>query len=185
MRLFVIRHAPTEVNRDGVMVKDYDSFGILPFDKELWWRTVGANLPKDIVIFTSPVLRTQQTAQKLFAGRCVHILEELRDFDCSGLADKKFWEISEEEFEKDTGLNRTILNDRVEDIIYSLIDKVDINANVVLITHGYTGRAILNYYHQTNLTALDILKSKLIEFSNLDMFEIEHAEIKNTWKFNQ
>ena len=187
MKLFVIRHAQTEVNVTGNMVKDYDKVGILPFNTHEWWQKVGCNLPEEFDVYTSPVLRARETAAALFPSKKVKVFDRLGEIDCSALGDKKFWELEDEEFETLTGINRDKLNDYVEDLLFFLNNKYQdgTDKNVVLVTHGFTGRAMANYWEGSDLSALDILKSEGFEFANLDMYSVKNACIQGVWKFQK
>ena len=92
MRFSYIGHAPTRVSATGKMVENYDSYGIIPFDRDKWWKEVGCHLPEDFILLVSPITRCIETAEVLFPDKEYRTLESLREFDCSKLGDKKFWD---------------------------------------------------------------------------------------------
>lgn len=184
MNLFIIRHAPTEANLSGDLVKNYDSFDIIPFDTKKWWSKVGQFLPKDgeYEIFCSPAKRCINTAKFIFPGKKVIVTPKLSEFDCSGLVGKKFWEISEQEFDECSGLNRNNMNIRISDAIVEtmgtdirefLKSKNADNRNIIWVTHGLFGRTTYSFYNHTTDTPYELINSKNIQFKNLDMMKIE------------
>ena len=184
MNLFIIRHAPTEANLSGDLVKNYDSFDIIAFDTEKWWSKVGQFLPKDgeYEIFCSPAKRCINTAKFIFPDKNVIVTPKLSEFDCSGLVGKKFWEISEQEFDECSGLNKNNMNIRISDAIVEtmgtdirefLKSKKTNYRNIIWVTHGLFGRTTYSFYNHTTDTPYELINSKNIQFKNLDMMKIE------------
>ena len=176
MNLYIIRHAPTEANISGDLVKNYDSYDILPFDVNKWWNTVGIHIPKTdkINIFCSPAKRCVNTAKILFPEYKITENKSLSEFDCSGLAGKKFWEISEEEFNKCSGLNKNQMNIKIGDAIISTMNMfMDPDTITVWVTHGLFGRTAYSFYNNTSDTPYELINSKNIQFRNLDMMHIK------------
>ena len=46
-KLYFIRHAMTDANQSGSMVKNYDDTHILPFDVEDWKKRIGKHINYD------------------------------------------------------------------------------------------------------------------------------------------
>ena len=170
MNLYFIRHAPTEANINGNMVKNYDAYNIMPFDAVRWHNTVGKFLPKDFKLFCSPIKRCKQTLEVLFPGIKYTTLETLREFDCSALNGKNFWEMSEEEFYKLVPLTKDIIEYQMENLLWDLVANGD-PENVVIIGHGFFGRCLYSYWNNDDDTPFEILNSKNYQFKNLDMME--------------
>lgn len=169
MNFYFIRHAKTEANISGSMVKDYSSYGILPFNNEAWYLKVGNNLPKDFVVYTSPSKRCIETAKALF-GNYNGVLDNLKEFDCSGLGEEKFWEISEERFNQLVHLNREDMESRIMLMFKELYKQIpEGTENIVLVTHGMYTRFLYTMLNRTNETPYEVINSKNYKFGNLDM----------------
>ena len=167
MALYIIRHAPTNANLSGSMVKDYDNQHTLPFDSDDWWEKMGNNLPTYFDnVFCSPALRCKETAEEL--GFTYTECDLLKEFDCSGLGDKKFWEVTEEEFNKLTNLDIQEMFNKIRMAFVTTLGK-----NVVWITHGLFGRTVFEYFNNGNHTPFEIINSKNITFSNLDVIKVD------------
>ena len=184
MRFFYIRHAPTEANMSGDMVKDYDSFSIMPFDANKWYSKVGKNLPKDFKLFVSPAKRCQETAKALFPTHEYKILNSLEEFDCSVLNGKKFWEISEEEFNQITKFDKKQMFERCKTMLIEIANNAFIDDNVVIIGHGFYGRLLCSYWMEDNDSVYNILNSKNFQLRNLDMVYSVDKEIKSVYRWN-
>lgn len=176
MKLYFIRHAPTPANFVGAMIKNYHETSIINEEPIGWKEKIGCHLPKlniDTPIITSPALRCQQTAKLLFDRVPDIILKELDEFDCSGLGDKKFWEITEEEFCDCVKLNSNDMEKQIDllfDTCYSLNTMFHNINHIICISHGMVIRYIYHYLTgRKNATPFDIINSKNFKFANLDM----------------
>lgn len=186
--LFYIRHAPTQANLVGDIVKDYDSYSIVDFDIEKWKKEIGSHIPNNFKLFVSPAKRCKETAEKLFPGKEYEVLDELKEFDVSGLGSLKFWEITEEQFNKLVNLTKYQTFCRIRTALKHISKNVDYHAEAaVIIGHGFYGRLLKDAYDGKTLdsstTVLGILNSKYFQFRNLDMMEIENANIKKVYRF--
>lgn len=176
MKLYFIRHAPTPANFVGAMIKNYNETSIINEEPIGWKEKVGCHLPElniNTPIITSPALRCQQTAKLLFDRVPDIILKELDEFDCSGLGDKKFWEITEEEFCDCVKLNSNDMEKQIDllfDTCYSLNTTFQNINHIICISHGMVIRYIYHYLTgRKNATPFDIINSKNFKFANLDM----------------
>lgn len=190
-KMFFIRHAPTKANLAGDIVKDYDSYDIMDFDVEKWKNEIGIHIPKDFKLFVSPAKRCQQTAEKLFPGKEYKVIDDLSEFDISALGDLKFWEISEEQFNSIVGLTKYQAFCKIRSMAYQVSRDVCYCAgeNAVLIGHGFYGRLMKDIYEGNTLssepTVLELLNSKPFSFRNLDMMELEKAEVNKIYHFEK
>lgn len=180
-KVYVIRHATTEANLSGEIVKHYDSFDIIPFNVEEWFLKVGHHLPKEVFVMCSPAKRCQQTAKAIF-GREPNVTSDfLKEFECY-LNGKKFWEISEEEFNEITKMDKKEIDKRFENILSILPEDID----VVLVTHGFFTRALYSYLKKDGDSPYSIMNSKNFKFSNLDMLVLdEFRNIENVYRFKE
>lgn len=183
MRLFFIRHALTEANKSGSMVKNYNSYSILPFDKNEWWNKIGKDLPKDFKIVSSPQKRCLETAKELFGNKPIRIFENLDEFDCNSLGDKKFWEISEEEFNSLTHLTKEDMIKKYMNFVDDFIRNYKIEDNVVCISHGFYIRGLKSFWDNEKDSPYELINSKNFEFKNLDMLELGKSGTKKVWRF--
>lgn len=184
MRFFYIRHAPTEANINGEMVKDYNSYSILPFDTDKWHKEIGVNLPSNFKLFVSPAKRCQETASALFPNHEYKVLNSLEEFDCSVLNGKKFWEISEEEFNKLTKFDKEKMIDKCATMLCEIADNAYFDDDIVIIGHGFYGRFLCSYWRGDNDSIYNILNSKNFQLRNLDMVYSKQKEIKSIWRWN-
>ena len=102
-RIYFIRHAPTIVNQTGEMMKDYRKVNINPLSRDeiyLWFNNVGRYIEKFNRVYISNTTRAYETSQLLMNSKNIIVNDDLNDIDCSALDGKKFWEISEDEFNK-------------------------------------------------------------------------------------
>ena len=149
MKLYFIRHAPTPANFVGAMIKNYHETSIINEEPICWKEKIDCPLPElniDTPIITSPALRGQQTAKLLFNRVPDIILKELDEFDCSGLGDKKFWEITEEEFCDCVKLNSNDMEKQIDllfDTCYSLNTMFHNINHIICISHGMLRHSIL------------------------------------------
>lgn len=99
--IYFIRHAPTIVDQTGEMIKDYRKININPLSKNemyLWFNNVGRYIKKFNRVYISNTTRAYETSQLLMNSKEIIVDDTLNEIDCSGLEHKKFWEISEDEF---------------------------------------------------------------------------------------
>jgi broad specificity phosphatase PhoE len=186
MKLFYIRHAPTEANVAGEIVRNYNEYDIKDFDREEWFKKVGNHIPKNFRLFTSPTKRCQQTAKALFPGKEYKIVEELEEFDVSALTDAglKFWEIDEKTFKEKVYLCKYQVEERWQDALVEInSDLWDNDGNVaVVIGHGFYGRLVRSIYERDDDSIFNILNSKNFQFKNLDMMEIERCQVQKVYR---
>ena len=82
MKLYFIRHAPTEANLSGSMVNGYDNANIILQKKPLdWEEKVGKYIPKRDYILTSPVKRCIQTCELIFGKKPLATLDDFGEFE--------------------------------------------------------------------------------------------------------
>ncbi len=172
MKLYFIRHAPTPANFVGAMIKNYNETNIINEEPVGWKEKVGCHLPElniNTPIITSPALRCQQTAKLLFDRVPDIILKELDEFDCSGLGDRKFWEITEEEFCNCVKLNSNDMEKQIDllfDTCYSLNTMFHNINHIICISHGMVISYIYHYLTgRKNATPFDIINSKNFKLS--------------------
>ena len=95
----------------------------------------------------------------------------LNEFDCSGLGDKKFWEITEDEFNELSGLD----GDECRKQIFKLLDEIsdwvtENDQDLIYITHGMFTRLLYTVLtNKGDHSMFDIINSRTFEFKNLDM----------------
>lgn len=149
MSIYLIRHAPTYANTCGKMVKNYNSYDIYPFDKRVVLDKIIT--PTTCLsyrnIFISKTNRAKQTAETLFPKALRYkILKELNEFDCSGIGDQAFWEMSEEDFNKQSGLTGKKIRNGVEKLLKKLSKLEErYSEDIICIGHGLKFRAVLRY----------------------------------------
>lgn len=175
-QIFLIRHAPTEANLVGSMVKNYDSTSIIPLTEDVkneWYSRIASHMPyQDVKYLASPALRCRQTADALFPGESVDVCDYLAEFDCSGLGDNKFWELSKDEFEKLVPLTSDEMGSRANEFINHCID-VSQQA-VVAVSHGMFIRYMIHFMTgNRDISAYEVINSVGIQFANLDMVNID------------
>lgn len=180
MNLYFLRHAPTLANITGEIVKDYDSYGIIPLENntiENWKKEVGTQLPKDFKIVCSPQKRCIDTAKLLFEDKPFQISTNLKEFDCSGIGNRKFWELSEEEFTISTHLFKQEMYVKIIRLLKELRLKFKDEDNVVCISHGFYTRTVISYIRGMLDTPLELLCSKNIKFNNLDLYDLYNDKV--------
>lgn len=188
MKLYFLRHAPTAANLTGTMVQNYDREAIVGTMPEHWQEDIGQYLPKIDVntpVISSPAKRCWQTAELLFKIPPMMILNELNEFDCGGLNNLKFWEITKEEFEnvvllKPEDMERQI--DLIFKFFYSMHGAFPNIDNIVCISHGMVIRYIYHYLTgNKGISAYDVINSNGFKFYNLDLlvYDTETEEIKD------
>ena len=192
MKLYFIRHAPTLANLSGSMVQNYDQTEILPLtqeDVDLWQERVGKHINYIWTrVYYSPTVRALQTANTILCrginyqissiGVEQQQLDELKEFDCHGLGDKKFWEISKDEFTK------LVPDVTSQSMAYQagILDAKLRNSgmsNCVCVSHGMLIRYMFHYYTgRKNVHPYDIINSKDFKFSHLDMMEYDTTALR-------
>lgn len=188
MKLYFLRHAPTAANLTGTMVQDYDREPIVGTMPEHWQEDIGQYLPKidiNTPVISSPAKRCQQTAELLFKIPPMMILNELNEFDCGGLNNLKFWEITKEEFENAVLLKPEDMERQI-DLVFKFFDSMH-NAfsnidNIVCISHGMVIRYIYHYLTgNKGISAYDVINSNGFKFYNLDLlvYDTGTKEIKD------
>ena len=188
MKLYFLRHAPTAANLTGSMVQDYERESIIGTMPEHWQEDIGQYLPKidiNTPVVSSPAKRCRQTAELLFKNPPMLILDELKEFDCGGLNNLKFWEITKEEFENIVPLKPEDMEKQI-DSIFKFFDSMhgafpNIN-NIVCISHGMVTRYIYHYLTgNKGISAYDVINSNGFKFYNLDLlvYDTGTEEIKD------
>ena len=188
MKLYFLRHALTAVNLTGTMVQNYEQEPIVGTMPEHWQEDIGQYLPKidiNTPVISSPAKRCQQTAELLFKNPPMLILDELKEFDCGGLNNLKFWEITKEEFEnvvllKPEDMERQI--DLIFKFFYSMHGAFPNIDNIVCISHGMVIRYIYHYLTgNKGISAYDVINSNGFKFYNLDLlvYDTVTKEIKD------
>lgn len=188
MKLYFLRHALTAANLTGTIVQDYDREPIVGTMPEHWQEDIGQYLPKidiNTPVISSPAKRCLQTAELLFKIPPTMILNELNEFDCGGLNNLKFWEITKEEFEnavllKPEDMERQI--DLIFKFFYSMHGAFPNIDNIVCISHGMVIRYIYHYLTgNKGISAYDVINSNGFKFYNLDLlvYDTGTKEIKD------
>lgn len=188
MKLYFLRHAPTAANLTGTMVQNYDREPIVGTMPEHWQEDIGQYLPKidiNTPVISSPTKRCLQTTELLFKIPPMMILNELNEFDCGGLNNLKFWEITKEEFEnvvllKPEDMERQI--DLIFKFFYSMHGAFPNIDNIVCISHGMVIRYIYHYLTgNKGISAYDVINSNGFKFYNLDLlvYDTVTKEIKD------
>jgi broad specificity phosphatase PhoE len=180
MNIYFLRHAPTLANMTGEIVKDYNSYGILSLENNIienWKKEVGVYLPNNFKIVCSPQKRCIDTAKFLFEDKPFQISTNLEEFDCSGIGNRKFWELSEEEFTISTHLFKQEMYVKIMRLLKELRSKFKEEDNVVCISHGFYIRTVISYMRGMLDTPLELLCSKNIKFNNLDLYSLNDDKI--------
>lgn len=180
MRFYFIRHAPTLANMAGAMVKNYQSSDICLTHKPFDWETyVGSYIPEvdRKYIISSPAKRCINTAKLLFNKSPDEISKYLAEFECEGLGDKKFWEITKDEFEQLVPLTSKEMELQIDHIFNDVGNTIKheegINA-VIVISHGMLIRYIYHYMmNRKDITAYEVINSVGFKFSNLDLLVVD------------
>ena len=188
MKLYFLRHAPTAANLTGTMVQNYEREPIVGTMPEHWQEDIGQYLPKidiNTPVISSPAKRCRQTAELLFKIQPMMILNELNEFDCGGLNNLKFWEITKEEFENAVLLKPEDMERQI-DSVFKFFDSMHgafLNIdNIVCISHGMVIRYIYHYLTgNKGISAYDVINSNGFKFYNLDLlvYDTGTKEIKD------
>ena len=121
MKFYFIRHAPTSANLSGSMIAGYENTDINLYDKpDDWEERVGKFIPEADrkVIVSSPTKRCISTSKLLFDRLPTEVTTSLGEFDCKALGNKKFWEITEQEFNKLVFLPASTMEKRAKIVLH-------------------------------------------------------------------
>lgn len=180
MKFYFIRHAPTSANLSGSMVAGYENSDINLHDKpDDWEERVGKFIPEADrkVIVSSPTKRCISTAKLLFDRLPTEVTTSLGEFDCKALGSKKFWEITEQEFNSLVSLPASTMEKRAKNVLHDMGNNIrhDNGTNAVIaISHGMLIRYIYHYVNgNAGISAYDIINSKGFKFSNLDLLIVD------------
>lgn len=180
MKFYFIRHAPTSANLSGSMVAGYENSDINLYDKpDDWEERVGKFIPEADrkVIVSSPTKRCISTAKLLFDRLPSEVTTSLGEFDCKGLGNKKFWEITEQEFNELVFLPASTMEKRAKIVLHDMgnaIHHENSTDAVIAISHGMLIRYIYHYVNgNAGISAYDIINSKGFTFSNLDLLIVD------------
>ena len=177
---YFIRHAPTSANLSGSMIAGYENTDINLYDKpDDWEERVGKFIPEADrkVIVSSPTKRCISTAKLLCDRLPTEVTTSLGEFDCKALGNKKFWEITEAEFNKLVFLPASTMEKRAKIVLHDMGNDIrhenSTNA-VIAISHGMLIRYIYHYVNgNAGISAYDIINSKGFAFSNLDLLIVD------------
>ena len=179
MIFYFIRHAPTAANYTGSMVNGYDNADIVSMEKPKdWEERIGKYIPDDARkhIFCSPAKRCRQTAKMLFGD--VEIIENdlFREFDCAGLGSRKFWEISEHEFNDCVDVTTSDMLTRAVTILKGFGQQLERDYGIfscVVVSHGMLIRYLYHYMqNNSDISPFDVIRSEGFKFANLDLLKI-------------
>lgn len=180
MKFYFIRHAPTLANMTGSMVKNYQATDICLTHKPDDWETyVGQYIPDNdrTYIISSPAKRCINTAKLLFNKSPDEISKCLAEFECEGLGDKKFWEITKEEFEELVPLTSKEMEIQIDNIFNELGNTIKHEENVnavIAVTHGMLIRYIYHYVtNHKDISAYEVINSVGFKFANLDLLIVD------------
>lgn len=162
------------------MVAGYENTDINLYDKpDDWEERVGKFIPEADrkVIVSSPTKRCISTAKLLFDRLPTEVTTSLGEFDCKALGNKKFWEITEQEFNKLVFLPASTMEKRAKIVLHDMGNDIrhenSTNA-AIAISHGMLIRYIYHYVNgNAGISAYDIINSKGFTFSNLDLLIVD------------
>lgn len=183
MKFYFIRHWRTKFNLSGKMVKNYDDVDIISDKPESWEEKVGKFIPNRDYILTSPIKRCIQTCELLFDKKPTATLPEFGEFDCSGIGKRKFWEMTEKEFEKYVPLTAEDMEKRANNIFLVMPHylKCEGKTDCVVISHGMVIRYLYHYLTgNKGISPYKVINSEGFSFSNLDLmiYDTETKEIE-------
>ena len=92
MKIYLIRHGETMGNRAKRYIGTTDE----PLTKEAQEKLGEKNAPGVEAVFVSPLLRCRQTAEALFPGQPMRILEELAECDFGKFENKNWQELTKD-----------------------------------------------------------------------------------------
>ena len=176
MKIYFLRHAPTQSNMTGSMVRDYAEESITGEIPKSWDKEIGSHIPQidiNTPIISSPAKRCRETSELLFKIPPMIVLNELDEFDCHALNDLKFWEVTQEEFEERVKLKAEDMEKQVDSLFKffnSLNDAFSNIRNIICISHGMVIRYIYHYLMgNRGIMPYDVINSKGFKFYNLDL----------------
>lgn len=183
MKFYFIRHWRTKFNLSGKMVKNYDDVDIISDKPEGWEEKVGKFIPNRDYILTSPIKRCIQTCELLFNKKPTATLPDFGEFDCSGIGKRKFWEMTEKEFEKYVPLTAEDMEKRASAIFQVMPHylKCEGKTDCVVISHGMVIRYLYHYLSgNKGISPYKVINSEGFSFSNLDLmiYDTETKEIE-------
>lgn len=178
MKIYFVRHAPTASNLTGMMVNGYTNSDILNIKPVDWEERVGMYIPMNArkVVLSSPAKRCVQTGELLFGKMPNSVCRPLSEFDCAALKDKKFWEITKDEFETMVKITPLQMEAKVKQIIKLCRDTREEykSDNMVCISHGMVIRYLWHYFNgHADTSAYDVINSTGFKFSNLDLLILD------------
>lgn len=179
MQLYFIRHAMTNANLTGSMVKNYDDTHILPFDVGDWKKRIGKYIKYDKMtdlVMASPAARCRETANCIFNDAQIFPNGNLKEFDCEGLGDLKFWEIDEKTFNEKTNLTNADMALQIDLLIdnFKEVRRVCDCKKIICFSHGMVIRYIYHYFNNNKqISPYDVINSKGFTFANLDMLHVD------------
>ena len=92
MKIYLIRHGKTMGNTQGRYIGTTDE----PLLEDERKRLEQKSYPQAQAIFVSPLLRCRQTAEAIFQGHPVHIMEELAECDFGSFENKNWMDMKED-----------------------------------------------------------------------------------------
>lgn len=92
MKIYLIRHGKTMGNTQGRYIGTTDE----PLLENERKRLEQRSYPQAQAIFVSPLLRCRQTADVIYPGRPVHIMEELAECDFGSFENKNWMDMKED-----------------------------------------------------------------------------------------
>lgn len=178
MKIYFVRHAPTQCNLTGTMVNAYENSHILNIKPMNWEEKVGQYIPMDArkVVLSSPARRCVETGELLFGRMPSSVSKCLGEFDCKALGNRKFWEITKDEFETMVKITPTQMAEKIRAILKVCRDtKTDYKSDsMVCISHGMVIRYLWHYFNgHPDASAFDIINSRGFKFSNLDLLILD------------
>lgn len=172
MKFYFIRHWRTEANLTGKMAKNYDEADIIDEYPEGWEEKVGKFIENRDYILSSPAKRCVQTCNLIFKREPTATAADFGEFDCAALGKRKFWEMTQKQFEKLVKLKPEEMEKRVSSIFNILPNILQCEGiqHCVVISHGMFIRYVYHFLTgNKGISAYDVINSKGFEFSNLDM----------------
>ena len=142
MKIYFIRHAPTSSNMSGTMTAGYENADITLLDKpEDWEERVGCHISDEArnTIISSPTRRCLSTSKLLFDRYPDEVSNDLGEFDCKGLAPRKFWEVTRDEFETLVPMRPSTMELRAKAILSEMANNIKHENGVdsfVAVSHG-------------------------------------------------
>lgn len=180
MRFYFVRHAPTSANSSGAMVAGYENCDISCYDKpDDWEERVGIHIPDSArrYIVSSPTRRCISTSRMLFDRLPNEVCKCLDEFDCKALGNRKFWEITEKEFNNIVYLPTGTMEKRALEILHdmgNMIRHENRTNEVVCLSHGMVIRYLYHFMTgNKGVSAYDVINSNGFVFSNLDLLVVD------------